>query len=354
MLNPNQYTITSSAWTQISTPGESITVCLDDDNEQSGDRADVRIWRSATIPSEEADPADDPIVSKAARVLRRTRNDDFLPLAAKQDAAIFWARCKNAGDTAILSVDSGIGVSRVDGDVSLQDQSSPIVDRFITRKLGTATLAAPTVADTRTLTLSSGHGFVIGNMIEIDDGTRSYQSRVTNVATNTLTVTNPITCAFQITATVRRTSADMNVNGSVTPVVFTCKPPINVRWDINILSVNMLDDVVMDDAKFGGITALTNGVVFRTVDGDIEHIFTALDNGCFRRHCDTDNPYSDKAPSGVFGFNAKRRFNSQTGDGVSRRLGTGASGEFQVVIQDDLTGLQRFWAVLRGHIIEEV
>jgi len=239
-------------------------------------------------------------------------------------------------------------------DVSLQDQISPVVDCFLTQKHGTATLAIPTAFDDRTITLVAGHGFTNGSMIEIDNGDmRFYQSRVISVATNVLTVTNPLPFVFPVTSIVKRVSPNMNIDGSVAPIVFTAHPPAGVEWDINILSVNMLDDTVMDDAKFGGITALANGVIFRTVNGETQNIFTALDNGCFLRHCDTENPYSDKAPAGLYGFNSKRHFNGQNGDGVARRIGGDEINEFQAVVADNLTGLSRFWCVIRGHAVED-
>lgn len=262
-----------------------------------------------------------------------------------------------------------VGDGNIPPDVSITDQSTPIVDRFLTQKLGTATLAEAVDVDGRTLTLEPGHGFTAPGMIEIEEGVNSYQSRVIAVSTNTLTVTNPFCCVFTTAATVRRVSPDMNINASAaSPIVFSQKPPMGIRWDINLLSINMLDDTIMDDSKFGGITALTNGVVFRTMDGGAQNIFTALDNGCFLRHCDTGNPYSDRAPAGLYGFNSKRIFNGQSGDGVYRDVYTFNpairkyvvtqeaihTNEFQAVVADNLSGLTRFWCVVRGHVVEGV
>lgn len=239
-------------------------------------------------------------------------------------------------------------------DVAIQDQSSPVVDVFLTRKLGAATLAVATAFNDRTVTLAAGHDFVAGNMIEIDNGDmRFYQSRVRLVVGNILTVNNPLPYAFGLTATVKRVSPDMNIDASAAPVIFSALPPPGVQWDINILSVNMLDNTAMDDSLFGGIAALTNGVCFRTVDGETQNIFTALDNGCFLRHCDTENPYSAKAPAGLYGFNSKRHFNGQNGDGVARRIGGAEVTEFQAVLADNISGLTRFWCVVRGHAVED-
>ncbi len=259
-----------------------------------------------------------------------------------------FGKNENGGNSAAQVLSTG----RLVIDNYLQDQTSRIVDRFLTRQLGTATLASPLAFEDRTIDLVSGHGFVVGNMIELEstDG-NSYQSRVTVVSGDTITVAEPINTTYDTDTTVRRVTQSANVDGSTTPVVFSACPPDGVHWDVNILSINILDGTEMDDGKFGGIPALTNGVVFRTVNHDNNNIFNALDNGCFLRHCDVWE-YTDKAPAGVYGFNAQRHFNGQTGDGVSRRLDGELCGEIQAVVADDLTGLTRFWIIVRGHVVE--
>lgn len=237
-------------------------------------------------------------------------------------------------------------------DIMIQDQSSAIVDRFLTLKLNDVTVASDISFNDRTATLSAGHGFVSGNMFEIDYNGMQYQSRVVNVATNVITLTNPFCCAIPAGTIGARVSPNANIDGSGAPVIFKTRPPAGVLWDLNILAINMLDQSPMDDAKFGGITGPINGVVFRTVNTVMaENIFTAVDNSCFLRHCDTENPYSDKAPAGYYGFNTKRRFNGQQGDGVARRIG-GDYHEFQAVVSADIRALDRFWIVVRGHVVE--
>lgn len=95
-----QYQITDSeTWTPITTAGQSGSCWLDDDNEESGDRADVRIWHKT------GDAPGNAELTKAKRVLRPTNNSDLLILTADSATDIFYARCKNQGDTALLSVD---------------------------------------------------------------------------------------------------------------------------------------------------------------------------------------------------------------------------------------------------------
>lgn len=241
---------------------------------------------------------------------------------------------------------------RMLSDTWVQDQYTDIVDRFLTRKLGTATLAADLAFNDRTIELDAGHNFVAGNMIEIDDGdTKQYQSRVKSVNVNTLTVLNPLCYSFTTDANVQRVTQDGNVDGSSTPIIFSIVPPAGVEWDINIMSVSILDADAMDDGRFGGISGPIDGVVYRCVNDGCNNIFTAVDNGCYIRHTDWA-VYSSKAPGGEYGFNAKRNFNSQNGDGVSVRIGGPDVHEFQAVIADDLTGLTRFWNVIRGHVVE--
>lgn len=262
----------------------------------------------------------------------------------------------NAQKAELVVIGGGI-INKAD--VFLQDQTSPTVDRFLTIKLADVTLAAPVEVDDRTLTLEPGHGFTAPSMIEIDEGNKNYQSRVINVAGDVITVTNPFPFTFTVAANAKRVSPDMNISASAaSPVIFYQKPPDGIRWDINILSINIRDNAAMNDTTFGGIPALTNGVVFRTMNGSAQSIFTAIDNGCIIRHCDTGDPFTGNTPAGQFALNAKRRFNGQEGDGVARRIvGENVEGEapseFQAIVADNLTGLTRFWCVIRGHVVED-
>lgn len=240
-------------------------------------------------------------------------------------------------------------------EVFIQDQYSPIVDRFLTRELGTSTTATETAYNSRTIVLSAGHGFTnnpaVSEMIEFYVDDVFFQSRVISVNVNTITVTNPIPVTVPSGTTIKRTSPDCNVDGSVTPVVFCSRPPEGQEWDIKVLSVNMLDNDAMDDSKFGGLAAPISGVIYRkTNTNKARNIFTAVDNSCYIRHCDTQDPYSPKAPAGLYGFNAKRYF---ANDGVTVRIGsTNEFHCFEVVVTANLTGLNRFWNVIRGHIVE--
>ena len=251
-------------------------------------------------------------------------------------------------DTLLSDYTNGINA-----DVFIQDQYTDIIDRFMTRELSESTLFNNANYGDITLTLSSGHGFTnsptYSEMIEINYMGNNYQSRVISVSGDVITVTNMIPFDIPSGTIIKRTSPDCNVDGSVTPVVFKVTPPNNIEWDIKVLSINMLDEFEMDDSKFGGITALTKGVVYqKTRSGKSVHILTAVDNSCYIRHCDIQDPYSSKAPAGLYGFTAKRYFSN---DGITIRIGDGYE-YIECIISDNLTGLTRFWNVVRGHRVE--
>jgi len=141
----------------------------------------------------------------------------------------------------------------------------------------------------------------------------------------------------------------MAVNGSVTPVVFE-SGPLTGEWDIVRMIGAIIDGTSMDDAKFGGIGPLTNGVVFRKKNGIYKNLFTAKSNGqmALRMY---DVSYADKAPSGSFGLRFRRTWNGRDKSGVVVRLNAEDGDTFQCVIQDDLTGLDSFNVVIHGQVV---
>jgi hypothetical protein len=147
----------------------------------------------------------------------------------------------------------------------------------------------------------------------------------------------------------------MNVDGSVTPAVFQIGP-VGAATEIEIDIVRIMgwiqDDVSMDDAKFGGISALTRGLVLRrnNADGTFTNYWNAKSNGEIRLLA-FDANYASKAPSGFYGFNFRNTYGGQSKHGVVIRLTTGQS--MQVVVQDDLTDLAEMFMMAQGHIVTD-
>lgn len=235
--------------------------------------------------------------------------------------------------------------------VNIQDQHSTLVEFFFRQVLNTITLASTVTIDTYTCTLVAGHNVVIGNTLVFKEGSNFFQCNVLNVVVDTITIDRPFDFAFTTGATGQRCNINMAVNGSVTPVTFFITPAnLNVDIDINAITFHIEDNTAMDTSTFGGLTALARGCVIRVINGIHKCLFNVKSNGDFSHHC-ASVTYDDKAPAGLFGFRAIKTFNGQNNDGVSIRLNSATSDQLQIIIQDDLTGLTEFHAVVHGHVV---
>ena len=125
--------------------------------------------------------------------------------------------------------------------------------------------------------------------------------------------------------------------------------PVGVGNDIDLtrLSGYLQDGTAMDDAKFGGIAALTNGIVLRRNNGFIENIWNAKTNADLALICCGQFAYTEKAPAGSFGARFCDTFAGQGNQGVAILLE--ADDVLELLIQDDLTLLQEFRMLAEGH-----
>jgi hypothetical protein len=230
-----------------------------------------------------------------------------------------------------------------------QDTDNPILEYILSTKISSVMLAQNVSRGTFTVTLTPGHGMQIGEYLEIWQAGLWYQGEVSNVNANIITLLKPVYFAFTTSAGCYRTSINMNVNGSVIPVLFTLEPTYDISFDIYSSSVSITDNIEMDDSKFGGISSLTNGVLVGKINPNILHdsyLYNLKNNGCFNKHSFVCT-YTDKAGGGLYGFNAKKDFRTNNGS-VPRVKGT--TGEaVSIIIRDDLSTLSSFVTVIHGH-----
>ena len=108
----------------------------------------------------------------------------------------------------------------------------------------------------------------------------------------------------------------------------------------------MTDTSAMDDALFGGLTALTNGLVVRKkVNGVFSTHANFKYNGKFADSM-YDITYADKAPAGSYGL--RGRWTIEASGSIIRL--DGANGdELQILVQDNLTGLSSLHWNAQGH-----
>jgi hypothetical protein len=243
--------------------------------------------------------------------------------------------------------------------VTLQDQTTGLLDLPFLLGVTTPTLAIDTVVNSRTITLTAGHGLTTaanaGDTIEIAEPTQGaffLQCDIITVVGDVVTLDCPVNRVYiATTALVGHSSKEMNIDGSITPVVFSIVPFPAQSGDITRLMFEIRDGSSMDFETFGGIAALINGVVVRVNNGDgtYRNLYNFKSNGDIIEQC-FDHEFATNIGGGTRGFAARLSFAGQSKHGVAVRLdGAVGTGEaLEIIIQDDLTGLLRFHIVGQG------
>jgi hypothetical protein len=244
-------------------------------------------------------------------------------------------------------------ITRTGLDVFVQDQHTEIIDLHMIREDDTFTLAVATNVDDTTFTATAGHSIIVGDVIELSENAHAFQAEVLNVVGNTITIDSPLDRAFTTAASGVNGTSNMAIDASGGVEIFRVTPKnlVNTEWDVVRLLMTITDDVAMDDSLFGGIPALTNGIVVRAANSNDKNIFNAKTNGQLAQHM-LDTSYADRAPAGEFGYRAYRTFAGQEKNGVTIRLLSDDDDEIQILLQDDLSALLTFEAVIQGHTVE--
>lgn len=235
-------------------------------------------------------------------------------------------------------------------DVYVQDPEYIGFNLYLCSQLAQTTLASNTSLNANTIVVTSATGIASGQSINIAQGNRIFQSLVTNVNGTTITLASPLDYAFTAGATICSGNWNLNQNGSVTPIIFKIQPPPSANFHITSISFSMTDDAPMDNSKFGSLTALTNGLVARRVDGSTATYFLITNNaGFYQFGYDVD--YLAKVPAGVYALQARKNIRTINGNVIALNGATG--DQFQVIVRDDLTALTEFAVQVHGYIVED-
>ena len=257
----------------------------------------------------------------------------------------------------VLRDTSGNAVRVTNGglDINIQDQHTKVIHGFFAKLTATpTTLSVAASAGDYTLTVTNTAGFVDGAQLELVDaaGTAMFATQLGAISGNTLTIDTPVERPFAIGATIFPMNTNMKVDGSSTVQIFQFGP-VGLVFEVDITRVMgyLQSSTTMDDGKFGGITALTKGCVFRKNNGDgtYYNYGNAKTNGALSM-ANFDFAYTAKAPGGSYGARWRGTFAGPSKRGVTIRLSAGESLEW--LIQDDLTGLDVFNLMAQGHIVE--
>lgn len=240
-------------------------------------------------------------------------------------------------------------------DVALQDQYTRNFAWRAKRILNSVVLSSPTVVGSRTISLVAGHGFIAGDIITLLESGIPYQGQVIISASESIIVDSPVSYVYTPGQVLSyRTSTNVNVDGSSTPVIFNCSP-IGIAWDVTHLTITLIASGDMDDSMFGNIVGgLTNGLVIRKKVSD--SLYYNLTGVSFKTNGDfeisgADTQYRDKAGGGGYSFHANFQFGGQDGFGTVIRLdGTkDPIEELQIIVQDNLSTLTCVQCAIIGH-----
>lgn len=236
-------------------------------------------------------------------------------------------------------------------EAAIQDQYSDIVDYYLCIHISNLALAQAAILDNYTLNIVSGVGVANGTYVCIQENSRAFQARIlSGGGTNTLTLDTPLDYPFTVNASIANRTPNLNVDGSSVVKIASLGHIPGVKWDITRMILSMVHSGVPDDGKFGGIAALTKGIVIRKSNGIHHTIFNAKTNGDLRERA-YDVTFSDSAPAGQYGTSMRRSFNGFDKNGVTIRLDGDLNERIEILIQDPLGALTSFKAVGQGHVV---
>ena len=141
----------------------------------------------------------------------------------------------------------------------------------------------------------------------------------------------------------------MNVNGSITPVLFKIVCPTGWRYEIHNANIHIGDAGAIKGDTYGAVAALTNGVEFTAHEIDDTLLVNLFDQHSVKYN--GDFPVIAKIRLANFGSGTNEflgiNYNFLESFGSPVTLEAGQYLQFKV--QDDLTGLLDHHCTVQGH-----
>lgn len=219
----------------------------------------------------------------------------------------------------------------------------------------TFTLYADATLGDRGFNIDAGSSIAQGDMIELFEDGHIMQATVTNFANDvgfdTVTIDTPLNFAYTILGALGRAGDPNNaVDGDDPDVAATIIPPPNELWEVNNLLIQLHDQTAMDSSLFGGITALTQGLVIRVYRSATA--YENLDN--IKSNEDFfEQGWQVEYPANVLTDHYLIRANKAfgpSGFGEVIQL-DGNLGEYlEVLVSDDISGLDSAYFVADGYV----
>lgn len=244
--------------------------------------------------------------------------------------------------------------------VVLQDQATPPIDLYFVQANGPPTVStADTTINGTSIEVVSTANILPGDYLGVFSGNpataRFFFAEVLSVVSQVVNVDTPFDFVYEAGSFVQSLNRDMDVDGSTTPEIFDVRAssPTNILTvDITRIMVSMTCNSAVDLNKFGDLTALTNGIVLRKVDGDYRNIWNVKTNNDFSNLAFDLKIYSASNPvQGIDGLSCRYSFAGQEKHGVALRLEPGE--KLELINPANLTGLTSFRIIAQGHVARQ-
>lgn len=234
--------------------------------------------------------------------------------------------------------------------VFVQDQTTEMLDLDFLQELKTGlSLAVDSVATSRDIILTAGHGMVTGTFPAGDVGTmleigstltgRFIQAKVLAVVGDVITLNQLVGDIFPAGSSVNTGNRNLAlVDGSTTPAVFRVEPSPVQAGDITRIIIAIIGPSAMDFSTFGSDPALPVGLLFRvrrpdgsyknlrTIDVNLEAYLWGFDNSIL----------TPKTGNTSHGLAFRVTFAGQEKHGVTARLDGTLLEQLECVVLDNL------------------
>ena len=234
---------------------------------------------------------------------------------------------------------------------------SPIALSRVHQITNETDLSVLAVVGEKTITVDDATGFVDGSFIQIFNVTAGrffLAHQVGPAAGNVITLDQPIPFAFPAGSFVGAGITDMAVDGSVTPQKFSIRESsefLDVAFDVTRMIFVIRTATEPNYDEFGDLSTLVNGVLLRkkNLDASFTNYFVVKSNA------ELQGIMFDIAQFGTTGFfggvqGISGRFTFEK-LGFPIRLEPGE--DIEVIIQDNLTGLDEFFITMEGNVVED-
>lgn len=167
-----------------------------------------------------------------------------------------------------------------------------------------------------------------------------------------ITVDRPIDNDYTISASIEEVNHNLNVDGTLaSPVIFELGPPSDEVWHIERLLFSITDNTTgqCDDSKFGMISSLTNGLVFRENknSGALLRTISIWKSNSQMKQDMFDVLCSPSAPAGFEGLSG--RFTIKNTGSIIKLDGSNGD-KIELLVQDPLSSTVTIHYKAQGHI----